>query len=761
MVDRAILAKEAADQRGQGSIAIFDDDMLQTYVNRAEILSSFHSSLEKGEIQVFYQPLVQTSDGRICAAEALVRWKHPGKGWISPADFIPILENNGLISELDHYVLEQVYAFEESFFSAGKKCIPISINLSRQDFYNEQLMSDIFRFAKESSLPGGQINYEVTETSMAVMKEDCDYYLSQFRAAGARILLDDFGTGYSSLNMIGNHPLDVVKIDKSFIDRVEREPAARSVVEMSVRMFHNLGLAVVAEGIENERQLEFLRSLHCDFIQGFYYYRPMNASDFRELLNVSQESFPETNQPVLHEPDRADRFNLMDLIDHCGQFIQVCHPDDYTMVYANQMTRDISGHPDEPYEGKKCYQYMLGLNAPCGHCPMKKMEGQEEKEIETDDGEHAFRTIARYTTWNGKRVFIEYGRDVTGLQKTQDRYTSYIRSILEEIPEGQGVFHMDLTADKWLSSGGNAENARQMQNLKNVDELIRLIGSFVPTEEGRERFYTTFSREAQLKIYSENQHQITLETESYYDDRSIRWSRITAHLIDNPTNGHVESILYGVDISGETKHVEELEMERLHAKQEQEKLKKQVEEAMELYNKADHDRRYDYLTGLYSRLSLSDFMEDVKKGAQPPVHAVLMVDIDNFKSFNDKFGHSVGDQCLRAAGKALLTFGLANDISFYRYGGDEFIGMIRDETTDCDMKALTNSLMEEMQAIRIPAGDPANTELSVTVSIGWARGDADCTELINQADSAMYLAKKNGKNQVACAEEMAEVHKNT
>lgn len=163
---------------------------------------------------------------------------------------------------------------------------------------------------------------------------------------------------------------------------------------------------------------------------------------------------------------------------------------------------------------------------------------------------------------------------------------------------------------------------------------------------------------------------------------------------------------------------------------------------------------YDSLTDGYSRKGFIREAEHLFEHVDPSDYAVLMVDIDNFKSFNDKFGHSMGDQCLRVAGKALLTFGLANDISFYRYGGDEFIGMIRDETTDCEMKALTNSLMEEMQAIRIPAGDPANTELSVTVSIGLAWGDADCTELINQADSAMYLAKKNGKNQVACAQDM-------
>lgn len=746
MVDRTILAKEASDQRETGNFAIFDLEMRKRYVNRAGILSSFQDSMLRDELKVYFQPVVRCSDGRISSAEALVRWKHPEMGVISPGDFIPELEKNGLVSQLDHFVLGKVYQFQKFMQEKGLKYVPVSINLSRQDFYNDQMINDIFSYRIQSRLPGGMINYEVTETSVAVLKENCAYYLSQFRKNGAKVLMDDFGAGYSSLGMIGNFPIDIIKIDKTFIDRIESQPVTRSIITAIIDVCHKAGLSVVAEGVENVSQADFLRKTGCDYIQGYYFYRPMSEENFRDLLISSQETLDQMNSPNSQVSETAgqtvDIYNLLDLVDHSGQFIQVCHPEDYSMVFANEMTRNISGHTDEPYQGRKCYEYMLGLNAPCGHCPMKQMGDETEKEIETDDGEHIFRLKARFTTWNGRRVFMEYGRNITETKAAQTRYTGQIRSILEALPDGQGVFHMDLTADSWISSGGHAQNARNIQNMESVDSLIRRIGSFVPTPEGQEEFFRIFCRDAQLKAYQNKQHQIVHETESYYDDRSIRWSRITTHLIDNPSNGHIESILYGVDISREAKHIQELEIERLHGKQEKELLQKQVRQAMEMYSKADRDRRYDYLTGLYSRLSLNEFLENSEKKPAQKITAAIMLDLDNFKDINDRYGHAAGDGCLRALGSLLLNFGVSRKIDFYRYGGDEFVGLVRDIGTD--LSKLSSDLLSEIRKVCVKYG---NVEIPLTACIGITSDGKDCQAMINNADKAMYLAKHHGKNQ--------------
>ncbi len=743
MIDRAILAKEAADQRETGNFAIFDSNMQKIYVNRAGILSSFQNSMQENELKVYFQPLVRCSDVRICSAEALIRWKHPEMGVVSPGEFIPALEKNGMISQLDHFVLKKVYQFQESMQKMGLKYVPVSINLSRQDFYNDQMMNDIFGFGIQNRIPKGMINYEVTETSVAVLKENCAYFLSQFRKNGSSILVDDFGTGYSSLGMIGDIPIDIIKIDKAFIEQIENQPTTRSIITAIIDVCHKAGVSVVAEGVETEHQVDFLRRNGCDYIQGYYFYQPMSEEAFRDLLISSQEILCEKNNAKKScIGQETDAYNLMDLVNHSGQFIQVCHPEDYSMVFANEMTLNISGHPKEPYLGRKCYEYMLGLDAPCGHCPMKQMGDENEKEIETDDGEHVFRLKARFAYWNGRKVFMEYGRDITDTKAAQNRYASQIRAILELLPDGQGVFHMDVTADKWISSGGHAKNARDIQNMGDVDSVIRRIGSFVPSPEGQEEFFRTFCRDAQLKAYQNKQHQIVLETESYYDDRSIRWSRITTHLIENSSNGHLESILYGVDISREAKHIEELEVERLHGRQEKEILKKQVRTAMEMYSRADHDRRYDFLTGLYSRLSLNEYLENVDKKQTNDVLAAIMVDLDDFKGINDRYGHPAGDKCLSTLGKMLLDFGVSRGIDFYRYGGDEFVGLLKNPGED--IKGLEEDLLNHVRKLHVVYGD---VKINLSACVGITQDGTSCRSMIIRADQAMYLAKHNGKNQ--------------
>lgn len=738
MADKATLAKRYVDQKYKGRLAVFNQEMLDQYIDQAEIVSSFADSLQNEEFKIYYQPVIDASSGEICSAEALVRWNHPGQGIIAPDRFIPALETNGLITKLDRYVLKHVYALQNKRSKNGKPVVPISVNLSRQDFYDDSLINEILELAHESTLPPNYVNYEVTETAVAVLKENCDYLFQQIRQAGSKVFLDDFGRGYSSLGMVSDYSFDMVKIDKSFIEQIETKSTVRAVIESTINMCHAIGLQTIAEGVENREQLVCLRNYGCDLIQGYYYSRPLSEEAFYSYLSCNRiaDSASIAGRKN-HSHHLYDLMNMLDLVDHSGQFIQVCCPEDHSMVYANELTRKISGHPDLPYEGEKCYRYMLGLDAPCGHCPMKFMDGETEKNIEVDDGIHIFALKARYTTWNGRKVFIEYGRDITNAKTAQNRYADQIRGILENIPEGQGVFHMDLTADKWISSGGNARNAREMQNLKNVDELIRRIGSFVPDQEGQERFFRTFCREAQLKEYSRSKRQIILETRSYYDDLSVRWSRITAQMIDNPANDHVESIIYGVDISKEMQNME---------KGQEKQLRREADEAWELFAQADRDRRYDYLTGLNSRLDLYRFLKGAEKQPDKNITNVMFIDIDNFKHVNDSYGHDAGDICLRTIGSILRDFGAARGIIFYRFGGEEFLGLYgQAEETPED---IAERLLHRIRDTRIHLNGEA--EISVTVSIGYTSKPDAYQNMIRMADKAMYRAKADGKNRAAC-----------
>jgi diguanylate cyclase (GGDEF)-like protein len=729
MIEWAILAKEFAGRKRYGNVVLFNETMRKSYIDHAEIISSFQNSIRNQDFKVYYQPIIRTRDEKIVSAEALVRWLQPEMGFVGPNLFIPALEKSGLITQLDRYVLKHVYAFQEALMNRGMTFVPVSVNLSRQDFYNEHLMNDILNLSRKSALPKGAVNYEVTETSVAVLRQNCAYLLKQIQQMGAAVLLDDFGSGYSSLGMIGDYPFDIVKIDKSFIDQIVSKPTVRAVITSTIEMCHKIGLKTVAEGVETAEQLDFLKRHHCDYIQGYYYSKPMDEDTFFGYLMSNQDEIAQEDLPTnLSQGQEVDFDNLVDLVDHSGQFIQVCYPEDYTMVFANAMTRQVSGHPDKPYQGEKCYRYMLGFDAPCGHCPMKQMGGETEKNIEVDDGSHIFDLKGRYAKWNGRKVFIEYGRDVTATKADQRRYAQHIQSIVENVPDGQGIFHVDLTDDKWLSSGGNAQNARRMQYVKDVDTLIRMIGSFVPDEEGQKRFFETFNREKQLASYAEEKYQIILETLSYYDDRSIRWSRITAQIVDNPENGHIESLIYGVDISKEKTHIQELEIER--------------EKAGGLASPEDYRRYFDSLTGLNNRLDLHDALN------KAPFKAVMMLDLDDFNKVNDTYGFSAGDQVLRVLGKIFLDFGVKNEIKFYRYAGKTFVGLSRNEGQDIQKAATT--LLEIVRQTRVALD--RGEEAALTASLGYTTKADEGQKMIDRAYQAMHLARRRGKDQVACVD---------
>jgi diguanylate cyclase (GGDEF)-like protein len=277
-----------------------------------------------------------------------------------------------------------------------------------------------------------------------------------------------------------------------------------------------------------------------------------------------------------------------------------------------------------------------------------------------------------------------------------------------------------------------------MQDMDNVDALIRQIGSFVPEPAGQEKFFNVFCRQALLDAYADGHYQVILETDSYYDDGKIRWSRIIANLIENPSNGHLECIIYGVDISDEKIRLEELQL-----KEKQAMLEEEVNEVRELYNQADRDRRVDFLTGLYNRLDLFELIQKSLTGKFATIETMYMLDIDNFKHINDTYGHSTGDLCLKELGGLLKQFGEQHHICFYRYGGEEFLGIGLDQSNP---QALAAELLTEIDALTVPLAPQSS--VSFTVSIGYTTNNRRYEKMIDLADQAMYLAKKQGKNRV-------------
>lgn len=286
MIDRAKLAKRYITDEYVQPYMVYDHSMQVAYIDKAKLAGELQEGIAKEQFKVYYQPVIDTKTGKIASAEALIRWIHPDKGFISPALFIPALEENGHISELDFYVLKKVWQFINDRCENNKFVVPISVNLSWMDFYDEIMMEKILKEMDRFRENGREhmACFEITETSYAAIRENRSGILESLRIKNAKILLDDFGSGFSSFGMLQDYDFDILKIDMSFIRKIGENPKTKSIVHSIIGMAHEIGIKTVAEGVETEEQVSFLRQSGCDYIQGYYYSKPLPEEEFVEFL---------------------------------------------------------------------------------------------------------------------------------------------------------------------------------------------------------------------------------------------------------------------------------------------------------------------------------------------------------------------------------------------------------------------------------------------------------------------------------------------
>lgn len=286
MIDRAKLAKRYITDEYVQPYMVYDHSMQVAYIDKAKFAGELQEGIAKEQFKVYYQPVIDTKTGKIASAEALIRWIHPDKGFISPALFIPALEENGHISELDFYVLKKVWQFINDRCENNKFVVPISVNLSWMDFYDEIMMEKILKEMDRFRENGREhmARFEITETSYAAIRENRSGILESLRIKNAKILLDDFGSGFSSFGMLQDYDFDILKIDMSFIRKIGENPKTKSIVHSIIGMAHEIGIKTVAEGVETEEQVSFLRQSGCDYIQGYYYSKPLPEEEFVEFL---------------------------------------------------------------------------------------------------------------------------------------------------------------------------------------------------------------------------------------------------------------------------------------------------------------------------------------------------------------------------------------------------------------------------------------------------------------------------------------------
>ncbi|HBF6775210.1 TPA: EAL domain-containing protein [Clostridioides difficile] len=264
--------------------AIYNEDVRNKLSEESMILDDIKIALVKNQFEVYYQPKFSLVNGEMIGSEALIRWNHPEHGFISPAVFIPIAEKSKLILKIGRFVFERVCTDLSEWKKQGKKIVPVSVNLSRVELYQPDIVKFINKTIQMYNLSSDLIEIEITETVAINELNILKNVLNELRKYGFSISMDDFGTGYSSISCLRDMPIDILKLDKSFLDGIEHDERSRNIAKSIVSLAKSLDLVVIIEGVESKEQAELMKQFGCDLVQGFYFARPMPAKNFLDLL---------------------------------------------------------------------------------------------------------------------------------------------------------------------------------------------------------------------------------------------------------------------------------------------------------------------------------------------------------------------------------------------------------------------------------------------------------------------------------------------
>lgn len=284
MCDRALLAIYSIKGCYGSIYAVYDDVIRQQLLAEQEITDSMVGALRDKQFKVYFQAKYNLGNENLAGAEALVRWEHPEKGIIPPNAFIEIFEKNGFISQMDHYVWRETCRIMKSWRDEGFGAIPVSVNVSRKDIYDENLAEELLAILAEFDIPVQLLHLEITETAYTENTKQVIDVVSRLRKKGFIIEMDDFGTGYSSLNMLSEMPVDILKLDMKFIQNESEKDTSKNILSFIISLAKWMGLLVIAEGVETPAQVHRLRSMECNYVQGYYYAKPLSEKDFRELM---------------------------------------------------------------------------------------------------------------------------------------------------------------------------------------------------------------------------------------------------------------------------------------------------------------------------------------------------------------------------------------------------------------------------------------------------------------------------------------------
>ena len=757
--DRAKNAADSVRNSFTRNIGVYDDTLHKAELYSAQLIEDFHTAIEEGQFQVYFQPKFDISGNKpfLDSAEGLVRWQHPELGMISPGVFIPLFEENGLIQAMDHYVwretARQIRAWKDEFGYS----IPVSVNVSRVDMYDANIIYTLLNILEESRLEAGDLHLEVTESAYA---EDADQIIEtvkRLRAVGFLVEMDDFGTGYSSLNMLSSLPIDVLKLDTKFISTAFAQEKDTHMLEIIIEIARHISAPVVAEGVETEEQINGLKKIGCHIVQGYYFSPPVPAEQFTPFLLeakkhiASQEvTLPQKNK---REEKTGERRSLLrgwsDRLSIPMRKASYLFVIAAILVAAALFASDVMVTRDFRQMERASERYILA----------------QQSATNLELGSDALTDAVRTFVVTGEIEHLQDYFEEANVTRRRDRAVADLETLMSR--DSTAYAHLytalrlsnDLMEDEYRAmelvlSAGTYDQALVPDELK--ERPLSSRDAARSPEEKRaqalELVYGTQYAQCKENIRS-NAALCTEELIEASNQERVRMDQRMNLLLDLQT---ILTVLLLAVVLAIVLFISAWIRKPLTHMVKQMKAKKTVrptgaeelrfvadtyntifEENQRTHERLTYGNMHDALTGLYNR-SAYDFMRhdlDMSK------NALLLVDVDKFKGINDTYGHDVGDLVLKRVAE-VLTYNFRSTDLVFRIGGDEFVVIMAN--VDSSMREQVKRKVDQANVmLQKPTDDLPPTSLSVGVA--FADRENPEGDIFKDADTALYRVKEAGR----------------
>ena len=759
--DRAKIASDSVRNSFTRNIGVFDDTLHKAEMYSEQLIEDFPKAVEEGQFKVFFQPKYNITGDKpyLAGTEALVRWQHPELGMISPGVFIPLFEENGLIQDLDHYVWRQTARQIRIWKDEIGYTVPVSVNVSRVDMYDANIVYSLLDILEESKLEAGDLHLEVTESAYAEDAEQIIETVKRLRSMGFLVEMDDFGTGYSSLNMLSSLPIDVLKLDMQFIRTAFGQEKDTHMLEIIIEIARHLSAPVVAEGVETEEQVKALKEIGCDLVQGYFFSPPVPAEKFASFLSeaAGQMAAKEQAKPTRQKQEKPA----------AGR-------------ERKSILKRWSDRHSIPMKRASYIFVIVALIVATGLFIADRLV--------THGYLRMGQVHERYIIAQQSATNLEIGSDVLtsavrNFVVTGD--TQYLQEYFNEANvtrrRDEAVDNLETMMSRGSAAYGHLSTALSLSNELMLDEYqaMKLILS---TGNYDEALIPDVIKETELNAgdagKSTEEKRLTAFNLVYgdrYEDYKTRIRSNTAlctqELIEASERERVAqdnrmNLLLGIQtvltvamlavvllivlfISGWIRRPLSRMVEQMKAKEtvppsgaEELRFVSETYNSIFEENRRTHERltygnMHDALTGLYNR-SAYDFM---RHDLDMSRNALLLVDVDKFKSVNDTYGHDVGDLVLKRVAEVLKYSFRSTDLVF-RLGGDEFVVIM--SNVDSSMRDQVKRKIDQANVmLQKPKDDLPPTSLSVGVA--FADRENPDGDIFKDADTALYRVKEAGR----------------